>query len=197
LRNLPLRITKMEEVLLLPTPTKVKRKRPYRGNDAYGVLGVHPDAPLGEIKRAYLRLARQCHPDVNPSPEARQEFVRITRAYEYMMKHGELVRLQMKCKVVETKASYAEFLLVHKRARDFAGVEVDPPPFNPAYLRRNELSQRMERLGVYQMFHCPSCRWRQRCDRATGFDQVEDIHHEMRSKVLARMFDWTAKGGVK
>ena len=187
----------MEEVLLLPAPTKVKRKRRYRGNDAYGVLGVHPDTPLAEIRRAYLRLARQCHPDVNPSPEARQEFIRITRAYERIMKHGELVMLQMKCQVVETKAGYAEFLLVHKRARDLAGVEVDPPPFNPAYLRRNELSQRMEKLGVYQMFHCPSCRWRERCDRATGFDQVEDVHQEMKGKVLARMFDWIAKAEVK
>ena len=180
-------------VPLLPVPVKTKRKRPYRGNDAYGVLGVHPDSPLAEIKRTYLRLARQYHPDVNPSPEAKQEFVRITRAFEYIMKHGELIRLQMKCKVVETKANYAEFLVIHKRARDLAGVDIDPPPFNPAYLRRNELNERMEKLGNYQMFHCPSCRWREKCDRATGFDQVEDIHHEMRGKVLARMFEGLAK----
>jgi len=181
------------QVLLLPAPKRAKKGHRYRGNDAYGVLGVHPDTPTGEIKRTYLRLARQCHPDVNPSPEARQEFVRITRAYEYIMKHGELIRLQMKCQVVETKASYVEFLLIHKRARDFAGVDIDPPPFNPAYLRRNELNERMEKLGNYQMFQCPSCRWREKCDRATGFDQVEDIHHEMRGKVLARMFEGLAK----
>jgi hypothetical protein len=155
---------------------------------------VHPDTPLAEIKRAYLRLARRYHPDVNPLPQARREFVRITRAYEYIMKHGELVRLQMKCQVVETKASYAEFLLIHKRARDFAGVEIDPPPFNPAYLRRNELNEKMEKLGAYQTLRCPSCRWREKCDRATGFDRVEDIHHEMRGKVMASMFDWMAKG---
>jgi hypothetical protein len=171
---------------LLPVPVKAKRKRPYQGNDAYGVLGVHPDAPTGEVKRAYLRLARQYHPDVNPSPEAKQEFVRFTRAYEYIIKHGDLVRLQMKCSVVELRVDYANFLLVHKRAKDYAGVEVDPPPFNPAYLQRNELSERMEKLGNYQTFQCPFCRWREKCDRATGFGQVKDIHHEMQKKVMAR-----------
>lgn len=173
-------------VSLLPVPVKAKRKRPYRGNDAYGVLCVHPDAPTGEVKRAYLRLARQYHPDVNPSPEAKQEFVRFTRAYEYIIKHGDLVRLQMKCSVVESKVDYANFLLVHKRAKDYAGVEVDPPPFNPAYLQRNELSEKMEKLGSYQAFQCPFCRWREKCDRATGFGQVKDIHHEMQKKVMAR-----------
>ena len=39
-------------------------------NDYYGVLGVRRDADADEIKKAYRRLARELHPDVNPDPAA-------------------------------------------------------------------------------------------------------------------------------
>ena len=158
----------------------------YQGNDAFGVLGVSPDAATKDIKNAYIRLARRWHPDLNHSPEAPAQFVRITRAYEYIMHHGDLFRLQLKCKVVETKASFAEFLQVHKRAKVLAGIEVDPPTPNPAYVRRDELGKRMEMLGWYMMLECPGCCWRDACNRATGYDEVEEIDREIRAKILAR-----------
>jgi len=175
------------ERLLLAAPRKVRRKT-YRGDDAFGVLGVSPDASTGEIKRAYIRLARRYHPDINPSPEAKVEFIRITRAYEYIMKHGELLRLQLKCDIVEIKKGYVEFLELHKRAKVLAGIEPDPPPFNPAYVRKDELGGKMQRLGSYMMFKCPVCKLRASCNRATGFDEVEEIHHEIQAKVIARFF---------
>jgi molecular chaperone DnaJ len=51
--------------------------------DCYEVLGVPRKARLGEIKRAYRRLARQHHPDLNPGdPRAEDRFKRISEAYE-------------------------------------------------------------------------------------------------------------------
>src|SRR5687767_13804509 len=50
--------------------------------DYFGVLGVPREASDSEIKRAYRRLARDLHPDVNPDPEAKERFQEITRAYE-------------------------------------------------------------------------------------------------------------------
>src|SRR3712207_8287322 len=50
--------------------------------DYYGVLGLAQGASDTDIKRAYRRLARDLHPDVNPDPEAKERFQEVTRAYE-------------------------------------------------------------------------------------------------------------------
>lgn len=52
------------------------------GRDYYEVLGVAPHASPEEIKRAYHRLAFQCHPDRNcESEEANEEMERINAAF--------------------------------------------------------------------------------------------------------------------
>jgi curved DNA-binding protein len=50
----------------------------------YDVLGVARDAPAEEIQRAYRKLARTYHPDVNKSPEAESTFARISEAYDVL-----------------------------------------------------------------------------------------------------------------
>ena len=50
--------------------------------DYYGILGIERGASDAEIKRAYRRLARELHPDVNPAEEDR--FKEISTAYEVL-----------------------------------------------------------------------------------------------------------------
>jgi molecular chaperone DnaJ len=53
-------------------------------NDYYAILGVRRDADADEIKKAYRRLARELHPDVNPDPQTQERFKEITQAYEVL-----------------------------------------------------------------------------------------------------------------
>ncbi len=52
--------------------------------DPYAILGVDHDADAETIKKAYRRLARQLHPDVNPDPETQERFKEVSAAYEVL-----------------------------------------------------------------------------------------------------------------
>ncbi|QUH01070.1 molecular chaperone DnaJ [Saccharopolyspora erythraea] len=52
--------------------------------DYYGTLGVAKDATPEQIKRAYRKLARELHPDVNADDGAQERFREVTTAYEVL-----------------------------------------------------------------------------------------------------------------
>jgi curved DNA-binding protein len=50
----------------------------------YETLGVSENASADEIKKAYRKLARKYHPDINKTPEAEEKFKEINAAYEIL-----------------------------------------------------------------------------------------------------------------
>jgi len=71
-----------------PTRPPAPKARPRTRSDRYyETLGVKPGARAGEVRRAYLKLALQHHPDKNQgSVEAASKFREITEAYESLCK---------------------------------------------------------------------------------------------------------------
>lgn len=49
------------------------------------ILGLPENASDQEIKKAYRRKAFLYHPDLNPDPRAKEQFVRIDKAYQYLI----------------------------------------------------------------------------------------------------------------
>jgi len=57
--------------------------------DYYEILGLPVNSSVEEIKKAYRKKARLYHPDINPAPDAKDRFISITEAYEFLMANHE------------------------------------------------------------------------------------------------------------
>ena len=54
------------------------------GKSLYETLDISEDASVDEIRRAYRKLARKYHPDINKDPDAEEKFKEINAAYEVL-----------------------------------------------------------------------------------------------------------------
>src|SRR5437870_9271225 len=52
--------------------------------DLYEILGIERGASDEDIRKAYRRLARELHPDVNAEPRSEERFTEVAGAYEIL-----------------------------------------------------------------------------------------------------------------
>lgn len=55
-----------------------------KGPDYYSILGVSPRASTDDLQKAFRKLARQYHPDLNKAPDAERKFCEINKAHEVL-----------------------------------------------------------------------------------------------------------------
>lgn len=68
----------------------------------YETLEVSENASADEIKKAYRKLARKYHPDVNKDPKAEEKFKEINAAYEVLsdpQKNNNMTNMETLCLV--------------------------------------------------------------------------------------------------
>src|SRR4051795_11317744 len=82
--------------------------------DYYDVLGVPRDASEEDIRRAYRKLAREYHPDVNKDPGAEDRFKEVSEAYEVLRDS-------------EKRQAYARFGENWKAVQDVTGRQAFAP----------------------------------------------------------------------
>jgi hypothetical protein len=54
-------------------------------SEYYSVLDLPLNSSIDDIKKAYRQKARMYHPDINPSPDAKDMFISATEAYEFLI----------------------------------------------------------------------------------------------------------------
>lgn len=60
--------------------------------DYYEILGLQSNSTIDEIKKGYRKKARLYHPDINPSPDAKDHFICITEAYEFLIANHDKIK---------------------------------------------------------------------------------------------------------
>ena len=60
--------------------------------DYYEILGLQSNSTIEEIKKAYRKKARLYHPDINPAPDAKDHFISITEAYDFLIANHEKIK---------------------------------------------------------------------------------------------------------
>ncbi len=100
--------------------------------DYYEILGVSRNATDEEIRRAFRRLARKYHPDVNKSPEAEKKFKEISEAYEVL-------------KDPEKRKKYDQFGDAWQRVKDGG---TPPPGWEDIFSKFNFYSTGNEKVYV-------------------------------------------------
>jgi curved DNA-binding protein len=91
--------------------------------DYYKIMGVERNATQEDIKRAYRRLARKYHPDVNKEPGAEAKFKELGEAYEVL-------------KDPEKRAAYDQLGSNWRAGQDFQ----PPPGWNAGFEQRGGFS---------------------------------------------------------
>ena len=139
--------------------------------DYYKVLDVERSATQDEVKRAYRKLARKFHPDINKAPDAEAQFKQIGEAYEVL---GD----------AEKRAAYDQLGSNWKSGQEFR-----PPPDWDAGFEFSGASSERSSAEASDFFDALFGRMRQREHAAQGGTEFHARGEDHHAKILIELRD--------
>lgn len=128
----------------------------------YNILGLNSDATEDEIKKAYRKLAKQYHPDLNPNnQQAAEKFLKIQQAYEALTdpnvksKSQEQEKTAPKAKQAQTQAKGQafDFAGVNKSFENFFGFDPETGKVvNEEKLNKNQKKNPLDTSDIFAQF---------------------------------------------
>lgn len=73
------------------------------------ILGVSPYASLEDVKKVFRQKAKSFHPDINPSPNASAEFIRLKNSFDQIIQYRKIQSTYMRPGTNRTSASYYRY----------------------------------------------------------------------------------------
>jgi curved DNA-binding protein len=160
--------------------------------DYYEALGVPRDASEEDIRRAYRKLARQYHPDVNKEPGAEDRFKEVSEAYEVLRdseKRQQYDRFGRNWKAgqdVSGAGDFEEFMRRRGGARSSGGPNAGQGGYRVEF---------GDDGGDFSEFFEGLFGGRGRGRRSGGFDRFDGFSMPQREAVLDLSLEEAASGG--
>jgi ribosomal protein L37AE/L43A len=126
----------------------------------YEILEVSRNATQGEIRRAYLKLAKVYHPDVNPDAKAHEKFKKINEAYEILSdpaRRPSYDNSPAECPVCWTH-EVIQTTGIHWRCRH-CGCKFDPSRVSEIIEQVEKAAIPERRRNVIRIFQTTQCSW--------------------------------------
>ncbi len=121
--------------------------------DYYAILGIDKDSTKDEIKKAYRKLARRFHPDINPQePSSGEKFVEINKAYIILsdVKRREMYDTIWDVEINPQAYQDVKGVPISKRTWVFRTPEIKVEPSN--YIKLNRTSRETRAIKKTDVF---------------------------------------------
>lgn len=84
--------------------------------DYYRILDIPDNSSVEDIKKAYRKMARLYHPDINHAPDAKEKFIKATEAYDFLISNHDKP-LSVEEEYIRVMEEWTKFMQERSRQR--------------------------------------------------------------------------------